>query len=73
MGIPVARGVLKAGPSLGLLSSPLLAAVLNRYVDRGLGPLLRRHLTGALDPDPAPATSAPGPARADLLAGSPPR
>ncbi|MEV7419951.1 acyltransferase [Streptomyces sp. NPDC089919] len=60
LGIPVARGVLKALPSLGLLPavgagllfSLVLAAVLNRQVDRRLGPLLRRHLTKALDPVP---------------------
>ncbi|AXE80343.1 acyltransferase family protein [Streptomyces atratus] len=61
VGIPVARGVLKAAPALGLLPaialgllfSLLLAATLNRQVDRRLGPLLRRHLTTALDPAPA--------------------
>ncbi|MFJ5806484.1 acyltransferase family protein [Streptomyces sp. NPDC093093] len=62
IGIPVARGVLKAAPALGLLPSVaagllfslLLAAVLNSQVDRRLGPLLRRRLTAALDPGPRP-------------------
>ncbi|MFG2621319.1 acyltransferase family protein [Streptomyces sp. NPDC048507] len=75
VGIPVARGVLKAVPDLGLLPSIsvgllfslLLAAVLNRYVDRRLGPLLRRHLTTALDPAPAAARRPRGQGRA--LAG----
>ncbi|WP_051943080.1 acyltransferase family protein [Streptacidiphilus rugosus] len=61
LGIPVARGVLKALPGLGLLPaislglgfSLLLAAVLNHLVDRGLGRVLRRQLTAALDPAPA--------------------
>ncbi|MFE5540359.1 acyltransferase family protein [Streptomyces sp. NPDC056519] len=65
IGIPVARGVLKTVPTLGLLSavfagvlfSLLLAAVLNRYVDRRLGPLLRRRLTTALDPAPRKGTT----------------
>ncbi|MFD5423128.1 acyltransferase family protein [Streptomyces sp. NPDC127069] len=62
VGIPVSRGALKSLPSLGLLPSVaagllfslLLAAVLNRQVDRRLGQLLRRRLTAALDPAPAP-------------------
>ncbi|MFJ8160213.1 acyltransferase family protein [Streptomyces sp. NPDC096136] len=71
VGIPVTRGVLKTLPflgllpsiALGLLFSLLLAAVLNRQVDRRLGPLLRRHLTTALDPLPVPARP-PGRGRA---------
>ncbi|MEV6681730.1 acyltransferase [Streptomyces erythrochromogenes] len=75
IGIPVARGVLKTLPALGLLPavtagilfSLLLAAVLNRQVDRRLGPLLRRRLTAALDPAPRKSTtgaSLPPPATA---------
>lgn len=61
LGIPVTRGILKSVPGLGLLPSIglglsvsfLLAAVLNRQVDRRFGRLFRRHLTHALDPAPA--------------------
>ncbi|SEK93966.1 acyltransferase family protein [Streptacidiphilus jiangxiensis] len=60
LGVPVARGVLKMLPGAGLLPavgaglcfSLLLATALNRWVDRPLGPLLRRHLTAALDARP---------------------
>ncbi|MFE0043731.1 acyltransferase family protein [Streptomyces albireticuli] len=71
LGIPVARGVLKIAPGLGLLPSIalgllfslLLAAALDRLVDRRLGPLLRHHLTASLNPAhteqdrPAPSTA----------------
>ncbi|MFF0220426.1 acyltransferase family protein [Streptomyces vinaceus] len=69
IGIPVARGVLKTVPALGLLPavtagvlfSLLLAAVLNRQVDRRIGPLLRRWLTAALDPAPRKNTTGTSP------------
>ncbi|MGW2815655.1 acyltransferase family protein [Streptomyces sp. NPDC001415] len=62
LGIPLTRGILKTLPSLGLLPSIalglllslLLAAALNRLVDQKFGPLLRRHLTTALNPSPNP-------------------
>ncbi|MFD9789484.1 acyltransferase family protein [Streptomyces sp. NPDC059070] len=60
LGIPVTRGILKTVPGLGLLPcvalglllSLLLAAALNRWVDRKLGRLLRHHLTRSLNPAP---------------------
>lgn len=73
LGIPVTRGILKAVPSLGLLSSItlgllfslLLAAALNRLVDRRLSRPFRHRLTAALSPaspDAHPAQrSTPGP------------
>ncbi|MER5636176.1 acyltransferase [Kitasatospora sp. NPDC002227] len=58
LGIPVVRGLLKAGPglglllpiTLGLLFSVLLSAALHHLVDRPGHRLLQRHLTRALDP-----------------------
>ncbi|MGW2597186.1 acyltransferase family protein [Streptomyces klenkii] len=58
LGIPAARGFLKIAPDLGLLPSVafgllfslLLAAALDRLVDRRLSRLLRHRLTAALDP-----------------------
>ncbi|MEU7164411.1 acyltransferase [Streptomyces morookaense] len=72
LGIPVTRGILKSVPGLGLLPSIalgllfslLLAAVLNRLVDRRFGRLLRRHLTAALNPARTGRDRA-GPAAAD--------
>lgn len=63
LGIPVTRGILKAAPGLGLLPSItlgllfslLMAAVLNRLVDRKLAGSFRRRLTAALDPLPTRA------------------
>ncbi|RAJ57888.1 peptidoglycan/LPS O-acetylase OafA/YrhL [Streptomyces sp. KhCrAH-43] len=58
LGIPVARGILKAAPglglltsiALGLLASLLLAAALNGLIDQRLAPKFRRGLSAALDP-----------------------
>ncbi|MFF4186301.1 acyltransferase family protein [Streptomyces sp. NPDC001691] len=63
LGIPLTRGILKTAPCLGLLPSValglllslLLSALLNRLVDRRFGPLLRHHLTTALNPAPREA------------------
>jgi len=71
LGIPVTRATLKALPSLGLLPSItlgllfslLLAAALNRLVDRPLGRLLRQRLTAALDPDSDSDPALPTPRR----------
>ncbi|AYG78138.1 hypothetical protein DWB77_00245 [Streptomyces hundungensis] len=60
LGIPLTRGILKSVPVLGLLPSIavglscslLLAAVLNRQIDRRFGRVVRRRLTAALDPAP---------------------
>lgn len=58
LGIPVTRGILKAAPglglltsiALGLLASLLLAAALNGLIDQKLAPKFRRGLSAALDP-----------------------
>lgn len=67
LGIPVTRGILKAVPGLGLLPaivlglacSVLLAAALERLVDRRFARPFRHRLTTALDPEPR--LRAPGP------------
>ncbi|OKJ05557.1 acyltransferase family protein [Kitasatospora sp. CB01950] len=60
LGIPVARGVIKVAPGLGLLPavlagllfSLLLSAALHHVVDRRLAVRLRHRLTASLDPPP---------------------
>ncbi|WP_372351058.1 acyltransferase family protein [Streptomyces sp. KL116D] len=70
LGIPVARGILKAAPglgllpsvALGLLASILLAAALNGLIDQRLATPFRRRLTAALHPtgtEPHPAHPMP--------------
>lgn len=56
LGVPVTRGILENVPGIGLLASiavgltfcMLLAAALERFVDRKLGRVFRRRLTAAL-------------------------
>ncbi|WP_084724426.1 acyltransferase family protein [Streptacidiphilus melanogenes] len=75
LGVPVARGVLKVLPGVGLLPavasglafSLLLAAGLDRWVDRRLGPPLRRRLTAAMDPAPDPRLEVDHPAIRNCL------
>ncbi|MFJ2022731.1 acyltransferase family protein [Streptomyces sp. NPDC087897] len=59
LGVPVTRGILENVPGIGLLPSialgltlcMLLAAALERFVDRKLGRRFRHHLTAALKAD----------------------